>query len=201
MQTVPTRSSLTDCGLPGIRQIPYGVHMCQFYDGPEELAAALVPYFIAGLRANERCIWVCAEPLPAVDAKARLAAAGVDVDAALASGALILRDFSEWYAESSHLKGLEVVKQWLEAEERALAEGYQGIRITGNVTFLTPDTWSMFMDYEKAVDQAFNGRRIVTLCTYPRAGTGAAEVAEVLHRHSCALEHPDEGWQILTAAR
>jgi len=29
---------LTDCGLPGIHQIPYGVHMCNFYRSREELA-------------------------------------------------------------------------------------------------------------------------------------------------------------------
>jgi len=44
----PTPSNLTDCGLPGIRNIPYGVHMCHFYRGREELAAVLVPYFAAG---------------------------------------------------------------------------------------------------------------------------------------------------------
>ena len=59
---------MTDCGLPGITRIPYGVHMCSFYRTREELAATLVPYFVAGLRANERCIWITAEPLLAHDA-------------------------------------------------------------------------------------------------------------------------------------
>ena len=192
-----SRPYLTECGLPGISQVPYGVHMCHFYSTPEELAAALVPYFVAGLRANERCIWVCAEPLPAAQARVKLVEAGVDVDAAIASGALMLRDFSEWYAEAEDLKGTDVVNLWLAAEERALAEGYSGLRITGNVTFLDgPEEWETFMAYEAAVDKAFRGRRIVTLCTYRRGG--AAEMFDVIHRHGCALDRPDEGWQILT---
>jgi len=192
-----SRPNLTDCGLPGIRQVPYGVHMCHFYSTREELAAALVPYFVAGLRANERCIWICAEPLPAAQARAKLVDAGVDVDAAIASGVLVLLDFSQWYAEAENLKGSDVVSVWLAAEERALAEGYSGLRITGNVTFLQgPGEWETFMAYEAAVDQAFRGRRIVTLCTYRREG--AAEMFDVIHRHSCALDRPDEGWQILT---
>jgi hypothetical protein len=36
------------------------------------------------------------------------------------------------------LKGLDVIQFWLEEEERALAEGYNGLRITGNTSFLTP---------------------------------------------------------------
>ena len=128
-----TPSNLTDCGLPGIRSIPYGVHMCHFYRGREELAAVLMPYFAAGLQ-----------------------------------------------------------------EARALADGYAGLRITGNVTFLTPETWLVFMEYEDLLTKAFSGRRIVTLCTYPSDGCGASNVLDVVHRHSCTLEHPDEGWQILT---
>lgn len=57
--------NLTDSGLAGIRQVPYGIHACHFYADNKDLAEALVPYFTAGLRANERCLWVTAAPLPA----------------------------------------------------------------------------------------------------------------------------------------
>jgi len=194
----PTPSNLTDCGLAGIRNIPYGVHMCHFYRGRDELAAVLVPYFASGLRNGERCIWIAAEPLPAAAAKLALAQAGIDVEAALAGGSLMLRDFSDWYAEGENLRGAAVVDFWLAEESRALEDGYAGLRITGNITFLTPETWSVFMEYEDLVTKAFSGRRIVTLCTYPSEGCGAANVLDVVHRHSCTLEHPDEGWQILT---
>ena len=190
-------SALTDCGLPGVRQIPYGVHMCHFYRGREELAAALVPYFAAGLEQNERCIWITAPPLSAADAKLELRRAGVDVDAALAKGALIVRDFSDWYTEVEKLKGTQVVDLWLAEEERALAAGYRGLRITGNVTFLKPDDWDEFMAYEALVNETFPRRRIVTLCTYQLGEHGASGVLDVVHRHSCTLDHPDEGWQIL----
>lgn len=178
-------------------RIPYGIHMCHFYAGREALAAALVPYFAAGLRGNERCIWVAAPPLPAAQAKLELAAAGVDVAAAIERGQLLLLDYSEWYAENEKLKGIDVLGLWLAEEERALREGYQGLRITGNVTFLKPGEWHEFMEYEALIDGEFAGRRIVTLCTYERA-VGAAETLDVLHRHTCALDRPDEGWQILT---
>ena len=193
-----TPSNLTDCGLPGVRNIPYGVHMCHFYRGRDELAAVLVPYFAAGLRNRERCIWIAAEPLGAAAAKLALAQSGVDADAAIADGSLILHDFSDWYAKGERLLGTAVVDLWLAEEARALDDGYAGLRITGNVTFLTPETWSFFMEYEDMLTKAFSGRRIVTLCTYPADGCGAANVLDVVHRHSCTLERPDEGWQLLT---
>ena len=194
-------SHLTDCGLPGITQIPYGVHMCNFYRTREELIAALVPFFVAGLRNNERCIWITARPLHAVDAIAELEKAGPDVQAAIRNGSLVVRDYEEWYAQAGALRGNQVVDLWLAEEQRALAGGYRGLRITGNVTFLRSEDWALFMEYEELVNRAFQGRRIVTLCTYHLDSCGAAEVLDVMRRHTGALDRPDEGWQILTGSR
>ncbi|HUQ76601.1 MAG TPA: MEDS domain-containing protein, partial [Burkholderiales bacterium] len=187
-----------DCGLPGIKLLPYGVHMCHFYNGAEDLAEALVPYFTAGLRGNERCIWITATPLPAAQAKLALAKAGLDVDAAVRKGSLVVRDYSEWYAELGSLKGNAVVELWLEEEQKALAAGYAGLRITGNVSFLTPETWQEFMDYEHTVNQTLVGRRIVSLCSYQLGRGNASDVLDVVRRHHCTLDHPDHGWQILS---
>jgi len=191
-------SHFTDCGLPGVSQIPFGVHICNFYKTRDELVAALVPFFTAGLRGNERCIWIAAEPLPAAEAIAELEKAGVEARAEIERGALVVRDYSDWYAEAGSLKGKDVVNLWLAEEARALAQGYRGMRITGNVTFLRPEEWPLFMEYEALVNQSFAGRRIVTLCTYWLEQCGAAEMMDVLHRHNGALERPDAGWQVLT---
>lgn len=189
---------LSDCGLPGIRKIPYGVHMCSFYRTREELAEALVPYFAAGLRNRERCLWITADPLPASDAVAALAHAGIDAQGAIARGELVVRDFADWYAEAGALKGSDVVALWLDEERRALAAGYQGLRITGNVTFVGPDDWDLFMEYEHAVNLRLQTQRIVTLCTYWLPRCGATQLLDVMRRHTCTLDRPDEGWQLLT---
>ena len=190
-------AAFTDCGLPGITRIPYGVHMCHFFERREELASALVPYFAAGLRARERCIWITSDPLGAADARTELSRSGTDARAAEAAGALILRDFSDWYAEAGALRGTDVVRLWLDEERRALEAGYRGLRITGNTSFLTPATWDFFMEYEAAVTAAFRGRRIVTLCSYRSSGCGASGILDVARRHTCALERPGAGWRIL----
>ena len=96
-----------------------------------------------------------------------------------------------------------MVDLWLAEEARALGDGFAGLRITGNVTFLARgEDWRVFMDYEELVNRSFVGRRIVTLCTYQHGehpgACGAAELYDVMQRHKCTLDRPDEGWQILT---
>jgi hypothetical protein len=84
-------SHITRCCLPGIEWVPFGMHACHFYSSTDQLAAALVPYVVAG------------------------------------------------------------------EEERALAEGYNGLRIAGDARFLTAGDWSTFMEYEHAATSRCNG--------------------------------------------
>ena len=76
----------------------------------------------------------------------------------------------------------------LAEETRALEQGYSGIRITGNASFVTPETWPDFMDYEAVVHQAFRGRRIVSLCSYDARRVAPAEVTDVVFRHDRMLK-------------
>ena len=191
-------SHTTDCGLPGIKGIPYGVHMCHFYEGRDDLAAALVPYFAAGLRNKECCVWITSEPLDSAGARAELRKGGIDPDAEIRRGALSIRSHADWHASAGELKGAAVVELWFAEERRALAAGFSGLRISGNVTFAKPEAWATFMEYEETLDEALHGHRIVTLCSYRLGQCGASDVLEVAHRHHCTLDRPDRGWQILT---
>ena len=194
------RAHLTDCGLPGIKDIPYGLHMCHFYRGREDLAEALVAYFAAGLRNNERCIWITAAPLRVPEAEQALREAGLDVEAAARKGSLSIRDYSEWYGKAGVQKD-DLIQTVLDEEQRALAAGYDGLRITGNASFTTPETWAFFMDYEATLNEAVRGRRITTLCSYRLGQCSAADILDVIPRHHCTLDRPDTGWQIITGLR
>jgi hypothetical protein len=183
-------SHITRGGLPGIDRIPFGMHACHFYSNRDQLVAALVPYSLAGLRGNERCLWVTAPPVPAGEAVLALRAAWDGVDDAIEVGALRILD-------SAQLEGLDAVQFWIEEEERALAEGYDGLRIAGNTSFLTPGDWSTLMEYEQAVTARCNGRRIVMLCSHAVAQCNDQQMSEVMHAHLCTFERRDANWQVV----
>ena len=84
--TMPDVACFTHCGLPGIDHVPYGMHVCHFYSVRAQLVAALVPYVVAGLRANERRLWVTAPPLPAGEAVQAPPAAWDGPDEAIQAG-------------------------------------------------------------------------------------------------------------------
>ena len=195
--TVASPPQLTSCGLPGIDRVPFGTHACHFYKDKDALISALVPYFVAGLRANERCLWITASPLPANEALKVLRAAWSDTDNAIQAGKLRILEFDEWYERACQSKGREMVRLWLKEEERALADGYNGLRITGNITFLTPGTWSSFMDYEQSVSAQFRSRRIIALCSYLVTQSDETQQSEVMDAHNCTLEYEDATWRVV----
>jgi hypothetical protein len=191
--------NLTECGLDGLNAIPYGVHMCHFYEGREDLAAALVPYFSAGLRSNERCIWITAEPLDVAGARDALRRSGLEVDSIIDEGTLTIRDQADWYDVVDHSDIAAMVPVWLEAERRALEDGYSGLRIAGNTSFVTAANWLAFMRYEERAGREFASRRIVTLCSYRLAQCAATDLLEAARSHHCTLDRTERGWQVFTA--
>jgi hypothetical protein len=50
----------------GIRlmgDMPWGTHICLFYETPEDLLDTAVCYFEAGLKSNEFCLWAVSDPI------------------------------------------------------------------------------------------------------------------------------------------
>ena len=68
-------TATTSSGLPALGEVSWGSHFCHLFRHRSDLLAVLIPYFAAGLRAAERCLWVTAPPLPADAARAGLVAA------------------------------------------------------------------------------------------------------------------------------
>jgi hypothetical protein len=49
-------------GTDFVGDVPWGTHLCQFYETKHDSSDILMPYFAGGLRSNEACMWML-EPL------------------------------------------------------------------------------------------------------------------------------------------
>jgi len=73
------KESLRKSGIDIIGDIPWGTHICQFYQTKEDLMDTLVSYFKTGLENNEFSMWITSEPLEVEDAKEFLRVAVPDL--------------------------------------------------------------------------------------------------------------------------
>ena len=187
-------------GIPALGDLPWGEHVCHFYRTSRDLVEMLVPYFAAGLRNHERCIWIASEPLRASEAREVLRAAVPDLDAREARGDIEFFDHEAWYARSGSFEPDAVIAGWLERADAAVRAGYAGLRLTGNTFWLEPHDFGDFAAYEARVHAAFRGRRIIALCSYSLERCGRDEVLDVVRNHELALIRSGGRWQALRSA-
>src|SRR5712691_8962927 len=111
-------TQLRKTGIRYVGDIPWGAHLCHFFETKEDLLDTLVPYFQAGLEAGELCLWVVAPPLTVEAATAALRQAIPDVDRHLADGSLEIHPHSEWYLTRGAMVLARVTRAWDETLDR-----------------------------------------------------------------------------------
>ena len=189
-------SDLRPTGIDVVGDAPWGTHFCQFYATKEDLADVLVPYFKAGLEADESCMWVTSPPLGVREAWDALAKAVPDLESYRARGRIEIIPHTEWYLLGGQFEQDRVLKGWVAKLEDALSRGCAGLRLSGNTFWLEKSDWRSFADYEAAVDGVLGQYRMLALCTYSVDRCGASEVADVIRNHQFALMKRDGVWEV-----
>src|ERR1019366_4301429 len=123
-------------GTDFVGDIPWGTHLCQFYETKHDLRDILVPYFAEVLRSNEACIWITSEPLEVEEATAALEKAVPDIDRFIKNGQLLILPYTEWYLKDGTFDPNSVLQGWIEKEQEALSRGFEGLRLTGNTFWI-----------------------------------------------------------------
>jgi hypothetical protein len=190
------KSYLTSFGIPGIGAVPYGMHICHFYPSRRDIIDGMVPYISAGLANNERCLWLASPPFPASEIADKIADAS-DLQLALQSGQLTISDAIEWHGEPATLVAEEGVRRLIEQEERALADGFHGLRVARDMSFVPRTHWDYFMEGERVLHDGLKSRRMLVCCSYHRAECQAVDVLDIACRHDGAVDRFDQHWEFL----
>ena len=149
-----------------IDDVPWGTHICQFYQTKEDLLDILVPYFKAGLENNESCMWITSPPLTKEIAESALRKAVPDLDRYLKENRLAILPYSQWHLRGTDFNAQRVLHGWSEKIEHALAQGFEGLRISGDTSWVEKENWKAFTDYEATANNAIPKHRFLALCTY-----------------------------------
>jgi PAS domain S-box-containing protein len=193
--------NLRHSGIDIIGDVPWGVHFCQFYQTTEDLLDILVPYFNAGLESNEFCMWVTSQPLGVENVKEALRKAVPDIDVYFAKGQLEIISYTDWYVIDGVFDSDRVLNGWIEKLNRALANGYAGLRLTGNTFWLEKKDWNDFVDYEKEVDRVLVNYNIIAICTYCLDRCNATEIIDVVANHQFALIKKEGRWEQIESSK
>ncbi|MCL4416397.1 MAG: MEDS domain-containing protein [Actinobacteria bacterium] len=184
-------------GIDIIKEIPWGTHFCQLYNTKDDLIEILVPYFKAGLESNEYCIWVTSESLPETKAMHALAGSMPDLDGYLKKKQLEIFNYSELYTKGGSFKAGRVLDFWIRKLDKALENGFEGIRVTGDTIWLQKNGWKDFTDYEEEINKIISNYKMIVACTYFLGRYGADEIIDIIKNHEFALIKRENKWMAI----
>jgi DNA-binding CsgD family transcriptional regulator len=188
---------LRQTGIPVLGQIPWGAHICLFYETKQDLLDSHVAYFKTGLQANERCIWAISEPVTEQEARDALAQSVPDFERHLAKGRIEFLSGRDWYLKGEEFDLQRITGGWHEKLRAALADGFAGMRVSGNAFWLDTEHWKDFLQYEHELDRSLAGQAMIVLCTYPLDTSRAMDVLDVARAHDVAVARRKGIWEII----
>ncbi|HLN45998.1 MAG TPA: MEDS domain-containing protein [Candidatus Sulfotelmatobacter sp.] len=189
-----------DFGLELVGKIPWGTHLCQFYQTKQDLIDILVPYFKAGLENNEFCMWVTAEPLEIKEAVLAMEKVLPDFSNYLKKGQIEIISYKDWYLKGGTFDCNRVLNDWVTKLEKALKNGFDGLRLTGNTFWLEKSDWQAFTDYEEAINDVIGKYQMIAVCTYSLEKCNTNEIIDVIRNHQFALVKRAKVWEIIESS-
>jgi C4-dicarboxylate-specific signal transduction histidine kinase len=197
MATQPVDMQLRKTGIGVVGDVPWGTHFFMFYETKEDLLDTLVPYFKAGLETGELCLWLVSEPLTEEEARNALREVVPEFDRYLTDHSIEILRGRQFYVTGDDLALQRAIRTWAEKTDLALTRGYAGLRVSASTAWLERKDWNAFSDYENEVNNSIGRWRMTALCTYPLAGSTAAEILDVTRAHQFAIARRNKGWEVV----
>lgn len=185
----------TGIGLLG--DVPWGTHICMFYETKQDLLDANVAYFRAAMESREYGLWAISDPISLNEAKEALRHGIPDFDRHLALGNIEITPGHDWYLGDGAFDLGNVIQGWHRKLHGALAAGHEGLRISGNALWQQTEQWKDFCEYEKALDNSMAGQRMLVLCTYSLGASRARDILDAARAHQGTVARRNGEWEFL----
>ncbi|MBM3143298.1 MAG: PAS domain S-box protein, partial [Chloroflexi bacterium] len=145
-------------------------HLCLIYESQEEWRAAVVPFIAMGLRRGEKCTYIV-DTSTADEIRKYLGEEGVDVASAEKSGQLSVLHETEAYTREGSFDPDRMIALLISEAEKAIAEGYPALRVTGEMTWVLrghPGSEKL-LEYEAKLNRDFFPKYpCLGICQYDR---------------------------------
>ncbi|MGN6570985.1 MAG: MEDS domain-containing protein [Pseudolabrys sp.] len=184
--------TLQSSGIPFLDDVPWGSHLCVFYETQDDLIEAAGRFFEQGLDNNELCVW--ALPVPGGDAAAtRLSEQVADLDRHLAEGRMRFVTQADWYPQEDAASLADTL--WSDLFDEALRNDRAGVRASGASAPLMSGDGDGAAHYDAVIAQRFAGRPALALTTYDLTASSGADVLDIARVHGLTVARRRGEWQ------
>ena len=151
-------------------------HVLLLHNSEQERSSKLAGWVRRGLENDEKVLYTEPPARPEKESlMAVLRANGVDTVTAQAEGRLSIIPAPDFYTAGGQLPVVE----------RALAEGYRGLRIAVEAkTALMSLTWPAYMEVERGIDAVARTHPLSAMCQYNRTSLVKGDLDDIIKNHA-----------------
>ncbi|HJX33889.1 MAG TPA: PAS domain S-box protein [Desulfatiglandales bacterium] len=165
-----------------------GDHLCFIYETEDEHRAFLTPFMRQGLERGEKVLYI-ADAHTREEVLNYLRDDGMAVEPCLKSGQLAVITADESYTRGGVFNPDAMIELLLDKIESSLEEGYQALRVTGEMTWALEGMRGSerIIEYEAKLNELFADRKCLAVCQYDKRRFKPAMLSDVLATHPIAV--------------
>jgi PAS domain S-box-containing protein len=161
-----------------------GEHLCFLFKSDAEHQAVMAPFLSQGLAAGEKVIYLADRFAPRV-ILGYLKKQGIRVESYLQRGQLQILDAAANYLAGGRFEPDAMLTRLKLETDKALAEGYAALRVTGEMTWAAAGCSGseLLPEYEARLNDFVPGSRLLAVCQYDRRRFDPALLMDILAAH------------------
>ncbi len=157
-----------------VRQLRPRDHVILVYDSLEAKRDTLFNYLRYGLDNGEAVKYVCSEESPN-EIRGAMQDFGIPVSEYEKTGALDIMNYTDIYIRDGKFSVLDIMDTWDKYYSDALAEGFKGLRVTGEMScFMKHSLVDELIEYEKALHTILD-IPLTAICAYNAESLASVE--------------------------
>lgn len=175
--------------LPALERMQPGDHYCGIYRSDADHRRIIIDFIRLGIERNEKMLYLV-NLQTAEQLKSTLSNAGIDVNALVEKGQLVIATAKEVYLVDGVFNPEKMIDILTQETASALEAGYSALRTTGEMTWaLAGDPGSdRLLEYEAMLNRFYaTGVKSYSICQYDRRRFDADLLIDVLHTHPRVL--------------
>ncbi|MFH0976185.1 MAG: PAS domain S-box protein [Spirochaetota bacterium] len=118
-------------GIPQIKSLSWGTTFCQFYQSEDDMLQILIPYLMAGLKNNEKCLWITSGSVTLESANTVLKERITGFNEYVKQGRLMIISRRDKLVQKNIKQKQSFLLRIL---DQAILEGFEGLRFAINET-------------------------------------------------------------------
>lgn len=179
-----------DICIPGDGKLCSGMHIASIYKSREEQFMVLRQFLFDAVKNKEKCVCI-ANDGTREGIIAELAKRNISAEKCSEWGQFLILSHNDTYLKSGDFHSEKMVKMLKNMHQDALAEGFSGLRATGEVThgLMNSAGYRTFIEYEARLNYFYPDTKAIGLCQYDEAAFTKECLLDVIFTHPYLFFH------------